>query len=219
MESKLQKIERRKAMVSKNKLGIEDAIELAKAEEKITKIKAIKLFETGKLDSFEVGTFAGLAQIHKYLFEDVYDFAGKIRTQNISKSNFRFASVMYLEEALKQIDKMPQSNFDEIIEKYIEMNIAHPFREGNGRSTRIWLDMILKKEIGKVIDWSKVDKEDYLLAMERSPIKNIEIKFLLKNALTDKTNDREIYMKGIDASYNYEGYSLYSTQELNEEKY
>ena len=206
-------------MVSKNKLGIEDAIELAKAEEKITKIKAIKLFETGKLDSFEVGTFAGLAQIHKYLFEDVYDFAGKIRTQNISKSNFRFASVMYLEEALKQIDKMPQSNFDEIIEKYIEMNIAHPFREGNGRSTRIWLDMILKKEIGKVIDWSKVDKEDYLLAMERSPIKNIEIKFLLKNALTDKTNDREIYMKGIDASYNYEGYSLYSTQELNEEKY
>ena len=204
-------------MVLKNKLGINDQMELAKEEERITKIKAIELFETKELDSFEVGTFAGLAQIHKYLFEDVYDFAGKIRTENISKSNFRFASAMYLEEALKQIDKMPQSNFDEIIEKYIEMNIAHPFREGNGRSTRIWLDMILKKEIGKVIDWSKVDKEDYLLALERSPIKNIEIKFLLKEALTDKINDREVYMKGIDASYNYEGYSLFSIEELNEE--
>ena len=199
----------------KNKLGIEDQAEFAKEEERITKIKAIKLFETGKLDSIEVGTYAGLAQIHKYLFEDVYDFAGKTRTVNISKSNFRFASAMYLEEALKQIDKMPQSSFDEIIEKYIEMNIAHPFREGNGRSTRIWLDMILKKEIGKVIDWSKVDKEDYLLAMERSPIKNTEIKILLKEALTDKINDREIYMKGIDASYNYEGYSLYSSESLN----
>ena len=201
-------------MVLKNKLGINDPIELAREEERITKTKALKLFETGELNSFEVGTFAGLAQIHKYLFEDVYEFAGKIRTENISKSNFRFASAMYLEEALKQIDKMPQSNFDEIIEKYIEMNIAHPFREGNGRSTRIWLDMILKKEIGKVIDWSKVDKEDYLLAMERSPIKNIEIKFLLKEALTDKINDREVYMKGIDASYNYEGYSLYRTENL-----
>ena len=202
-------------MVLKNKLGINNQIELAKAEERATKIKAIRLFETGELNSFEVGTFAGLAQIHKYLFEDVYEFAGKIRTENISKSNFRFASAMYLEEALEKIDEMPQSNFDEIIEKYIEMNIAHPFREGNGRSTRIWLDMILKKEIGKVIDRSKVDKEDYLLAMERSPIKNIEIKFLLKNALTDKVKDREVYMKGIDASYNYEGYSLYSTEDLN----
>ena len=204
-------------MVLKNKLGIKDQLEIAKEEEKITKIKALKLFETGDLNLFEVGTFKGLAQIHKYLFEDIYEFAGKIRTENISKSNFRFASSMYLEEALKQIDKMPQSNFDEIIEKYIEMNIAHPFREGNGRSTRMWLDMILKKEIGKVIDWSKVDKEDYLLAMERSPIKNIEIKFLLKNALTDKIDDREVYMKGIDASYNYEGYSLYNIEDLNNE--
>jgi len=204
-------------MILKNKLEIQDPIELSKTEERITKVKAIKLFETGKLNSFEVGTFKGLAQIHEYLFEDIYDFAGKIRTENISKSNFRFASAMYLEEALKQIDKMPQSNFDEIIEKYIEMNIAHPFREGNGRSTRIWLDMILKKELNKVIDWSKVNKEDYLLAMERSPIKNIEIKFLLKNALTDKIDDREVYMKGIDASYNYEGYSLFSIEDLNEE--
>lgn len=200
----------------KNKLGIEDKIELAKAEEKITKIKAIKLFETGDLNSFEIGTFKGLSQIHKYLFEDVYEFAGKMRTENISKSNFRFASAMYLKEALEQIDKMPQSSFDEIIEKYVEMNIAHPFREGNGRSTRIWLDMILKKEIGRVIDWSKVDKEDYLLAMERSPIKNTEIKILLKEALTDKINDREVYMKGIDASYNYEGYSVYKSEELKE---
>ena len=203
-------------MILENKLGIEDSLELAREEERITKIKALELFEMGKLNSFEVRTFAGLAQIHKYLFEDIYEFAGKVRIENISKSNFRFASVMYLKEALKQIDKMPQSNFDEIIEKYIEMNIAHPFREGNGRSTRIWLDMILKKEIGKVIDWSKVNKEDYLLAMERSPIKNIEIKFLLKNSLTDKINDREVYMKGIDASYNYEGYSLYSIEDLNE---
>ena len=203
-------------MVLKNKLGINNEIELAKAEEKITKMKAIKLFETGELTTFEVGTFKGLSQIHKYLFEDVYEFAGKIRTENISKSNFRFASAMYLEEALEKIDKMPQSNFDEIIEKYIEMNIAHPFREGNGRSARIWLDMILKKEIGKVIDWSKVDKEDYLLAMERSPIKSTEIKFLLKEALTDKINDREVYMKGIDASYNYEGYSTYKVEDLED---
>ena len=196
-------------MILKNKLGIENQIELAKKEEKITKLKAKKLFETGKLNFIEVGTFKGLSEIHKYLFEDIYDFAGKIRTENISKSNFRFASAMYLKEALNKIDKMPQSNFDEIIEKYIEMNIAHPFREGNGRSTRIWLDMILKEEIGKVIDWSKVNKEDYLLAMERSPIKDTEIKILLGNALTNMINDREIYMKGIDASYNYEGYCLY----------
>ena len=205
-------------MILKNKLGIEDEIELAKTEEKITKIKAIELFETGKLNTIEVGTFNGLSQIHKFLFEDIYDFAGKIRTENISKSNFRFASVMYLEEALKQIDMMPQSNFDEIIEKYIEMNIAHPFREGNGRSTRIWLDMILKKEIGKVIDWSKIDKEDYLLAMERSPIKSIEIKYLLQKALTEKINDRKEYMKGIDASYSYEGYSTFKTEELKDNK-
>lgn len=203
-------------MALKNKLGINDSIELAKAEEKITKIKAIELFETGKLNSFEVGTFKGLSQIHKYLFEDVYEFAGEIRKENISKSNFRFASAVYLEEALKQIDKMPQSNFDEIINKYVEMNIAHPFREGNGRSTRIWLDMILKKEIGKVIDWSKVDKEDYLLAMERSPIKNTEIKFLLKETLTEKIDDREVYMKGIDASYKYEGYSTYKSEDLKD---
>ena len=201
-------------MLLKNKLGITDSIKLAKVEEKITKLKAKQLFEKGKLNSFEVGTFKGLSEIHKALFEDIYDFAGKIRTENISKSNFRFASAMYLKEALKQIDKMPQSNFEEIIDKYIEMNIAHPFREGNGRSTRIWLDMILKKEIGKVVDWSKVNKEDYLLAMERSPIKNTEIKFLLNKALTDKVNDREVYMKGIDASYNYEGYNVYKTEDL-----
>ena len=202
----------------KNKLGINNSIELAEVEERITKKKALELFETGLLNSFEVGTFKGLSQIHKYLFEEIYEFAGKIRTENISKSNFRFASAMYLEEALKQIDRMPQSNFDEIIEKYIEMNIAHPFREGNGRSTRIWLDMILKKEISKVIDWSKINKEDYLLAMERSPIKNTEIKMLLQNALTDKINDRKVYMKGIDASYNYEGYNLYSIEDFDEKK-
>ena len=205
-------------MILKNKLGIENQIELAKEEEKMTKLKAIELFETGKLNTFEVGTFNGLSQIHKYLFEDVYDFAGKIRQENISKSNFRFASAMYLKEALEKIDKMPQSNFAQIIEKYIEMNIAHPFREGNGRSTRIWLDMILKKELGKVIDWSKIDKEDYLLAMERSPIKNIEIKVLLKEALTDKIDDREVYMKGIYAIYNYEGYSVYKTEDLKNSK-
>ena len=197
-----------------NKLGITNPIEFAKEEERITKIKARKLFETKKLDTFEIGTFKGLVQIHNYLFEDIYEFAGKIRTQNISKSNFRFASVMYLKEALRKIDEMPQSTFDEIIEKYVEMNIAHPFREGNGRSTRIWLDMILKKEIEMVVDWNKIDKQDYLLAMERSPIKNTEIKLLLKSALTDKINDREVYMKGIDASYNYEGYNLYKTEDL-----
>lgn len=198
----------------KNKLGIDNQIELAKEEERITKLKALKLFETGELNSFEVGTFKGLSQIHKYLFDDIYDFAGKIRTENISKGNFRFASSMYLEDVLSKIEKMPQSNFDEIIEKYIEMNIAHPFREGNGRSTRIWLDMILKKEINKVVDWSKVRKDDYLLAMERSPIKSTEIKVLLKQALTDKINDREVYMKGIDASYSYEGYNVYKINEL-----
>lgn len=199
-----------------NKLEISNPVELAKAEEKLTKKKAIQLFETKELENIEIGTFKGLSKIHQYLFEDVYEFAGKIRKENISKSNFRFASAMYLEEALKKIDKMPQSNFDEIIDKYVEMNIAHPFREGNGRSTRIWLDMILKKEIGKVVDWSKINKADYLLAMERSPIKNVEIKFLLKEALTDKIDDREVYMKGIDASYNYEGYCLYTTENLDE---
>lgn len=200
-----------------NKLGISNPVELAKAEEKLTKKKAIQLFETKELENIEIGTFKGLSKIHQYLFEDVYEFAGKIRKGNISKSNFRFASAMYLEEALKKIDKMPQSNFDEIIDKYVEMNIAHPFREGNGRSTRIWLDMILKKEIGKVVDWSKINKADYLLAMERSPIKNVEIKFLLKEALTDKIDDREVYMKGIDASYNYEGYCIYTTENLGKE--
>lgn len=201
-----------------NKLNIINPIELAKIEENITKIKALELFENKKLDEFEVGTFKGLAQIHKYLFEEIYEFAGKIRKENISKNNFRFASAMYLEEALKQIDKMPQSNFDEIVDKYIEMNVAHPFREGNGRSARIWLDMILKNEIKMIIDWSKVNKEDYLLAMERSPIKNVEIKTLLKNALTNKIHDRDVYMKGIDASYNYEGYNLYSLEDLKNNK-
>lgn len=198
-----------------NKLGINNQIELANVEERLTKKKAIELFETGDLENFEIGTFKGLSQIHKYLFEDIYDFAGKVRKANISKNNFRFASAVYLEEALEEINKMPQSNFNQIIEKYIEMNVAHPFREGNGRSTRIWLDQILKKEINQVIDWSKVDKEEYLLAMERSPIKNTEIKMLLKEALTDKINDREIYMKGIDASYSYEGYSVYKIEDIN----
>lgn len=206
-------------MLLENKLGIDNQIELAKEEEKVTKMKAIKLFETKQLDSFEIGTFKGLAQIHKFLFEDIYEFAGKIRKENISKSNFRFASSMYLKEALNKIDKMPQSNFDEIIEKYIEMNVAHPFREGNGRSMRMWLDTILKKEINMVVDWSKINKEDYLLAMQRSPIKDIEIKFLLKQVLTDKVNDREVYMKGIDASYNYEGYNLYNIEDLKDDKY
>lgn len=197
-----------------NKLGITNSIELAKEEERITKIKAIELFENKILDKIEVGTYKGLAEIHKYLFEDIYEFAGEMRKENISKNNFRFASAMYLEEALNKIDQMPQSNFDEIVEKYIEMNVAHPFRKGNGRSTRIWLDMILKKELKMVVDWSKINKEDYLLAMERSPIKNLEIKYLLKNALTDKINDREVYMKGIDTSYNYEGYNLFNVKDL-----
>ncbi len=201
-------------MALENKLGITDSAELARTEEKISKQKALQLFELNLLDTFEVGTFKGLAQIHKYLFEDIYAFAGQIRKVNIAKGNFRFVPLMYLEAALKNIDAMPQNTFDEIIEKYVEMNIAHPFREGNGRSTRIWLDAILKKEIKQVIDWNKVDKEDYLLAMERSPIKDIEIKHILKAALTDKINDREVYMKGIDASYNYEGYNVYKTEEL-----
>lgn len=199
-----------------NKLGIINPAELAQAEEKISKLKALKLFETGLLDTFEVGTFAGLSKIHKYLFEEVYDFAGKVRDLNISKGNFRFAPVMYLEAALANIEKMSQSTFDEIIEKYVEMNIAHPFREGNGRSTRIWLDLILKKELNKVVDWSKINKEDYLLAMERSPVKDVEIKVLLKDALTDKINNREVYMKGIDASYYYEGYNVFKTENLKD---
>lgn len=202
-------------MALENKLGITDSAELARTEEKISKQKALQLFELNLLDTFEVGTFKGLAQIHKYLFEDIYAFAGQIRKVNIAKGNFRFVPLMYLGAALKNIDAMPQNTFDEIIEKYVEMNIAHPFREGNGSSTRIWLDAILKKEIKRVIDWNKVDKEDYLLAMERSPIKDIEIKHILKAALTDKINDREVYMKGIDASYNYEGYNVYKTEELS----
>lgn len=201
-------------MTLENKLGITDSSELAREEERISKTKAVALFESGLLDTLEAGKFVSLAKIHKYLFEDIYEFAGKVRSVNISKGNFRFAPVMYLDVALQNIDNMPQSNFDEIVEKYVEMNVAHPFREGNGRSTRIWLDTIFKKEIGQVIDWSQVDKEDYLLAMERSPIKDVEIKVLLKNALTDKINDREVYMKGIDASYHYEGYTVYKTSSL-----
>ena len=197
-----------------NKLGITDSAELARIEEKISKQKAVEMFESGYLESLEAGTFESLAKIHKYLFDEIYDFAGEVRKVNISKGNFRFAPLMYLDAALQSIDKMPQSTFDEIVEKYVEMNVAHPFREGNGRSTRIWLDLMLKKEIGYVVDWSKVDKEDYLLAMERSPIKDIEIKFLLKNSLTDNVNDREIYMKGIDHSDYYEGYYVYKTEEL-----
>ncbi|MBQ4562679.1 MAG: Fic family protein [Clostridia bacterium] len=201
-------------MALENKLGITSSPELAEAEERISKKKAAELFENGLLDRLEAGTFASLKAIHKYLFEDIYDFAGELRTLNIAKGNFRFAPLMYLEAALANIDKMPQSTFDEIVEKYVEMNIAHPFREGNGRSMRIWLDCIFKKEIGKVVDWSKVDKEDYLLAMERSPIKDIEIKHILKNALTDDIHSREVYMKGIDHSYYYEGYTTFKTEEL-----
>ena len=197
-----------------NKLGINNSTDLAREEERISKKKAVELFENNILDILEVGKFSTLQTIHKYLFEDIYDFAGKLRNVNIAKGNFRFAPIIYIEEALKKIDKMPQSTFDEIIEKYVEMNVAHPFREGNGRSTRIWLDHILKNEIGKVIDWSKVDKEDYLLAMERSPIKDIEIKYLLKNALTDEINSREVYMKGIDHSYYYEGYITFKAEDL-----
>ena len=201
-------------MVLKNKLEIIDSVELARAEEKISKKKAVELFQSGYLDKLEAGKYDTLAKIHKYLFEDIYEFAGELRDVNIAKGNFRFAPVMYLKPSIEYIESMPQSNFDEIIEKYVEMNIAHPFREGNGRSTRIWLDLILKKELGKVVNWSEVDKNDYFLAMERSPIKDIEIKHVLKQALTDKINDREIYMKGIDTSYYYEGYTVYKTEDL-----
>lgn len=197
-----------------NKLGITDSTELARLEEKVSKKNALRLFETGELDRMTAGTYQSLAKIHKYLFEDIYEFAGKLRNVNLAKGNFRFVPVMYLEEALKHIDKMPQKSFEQIVEKYVEMNVAHPFREGNGRSMRIWLDLLLKKEIGQVIDWSKVDKDDYLLAMERSPIKDLELKYLLRNALTDKVQDRQVYMKGIDHSYYYEGYTVYKAEEL-----
>lgn len=202
-------------MTLANKLGIDNEIELAHEEERLSKIRALELYDKGLLETFEVGTFAGLADIHGYLFQDIYDIAGKRRNENIAKGNFRFAPVMYLDAALSAIDQMPQSSFDEIVEKYVEMNVAHPFREGNGRSTRIWLDCILKKELHKAIDWSLIDKEDYLLAMERSPIRDLEIKYLLKKALTDKVDNREVFMKGIDASYRYEGYSTYSMDELD----
>ncbi|MBU6139945.1 MAG: Fic family protein [Proteobacteria bacterium] len=201
-------------MILPNKLNITNQLELNKAEEKISKQKAKKLFESGEINQIEVGTFAGLTQIHAYLFGEIYDFAGKLRDVNIAKGNFRFAPLMYLEQSLQNISKMPQSNFDKIIEKYVEMNIAHPFREGNGRATRIWLDLMLKKELKQVIDWNMVDKEDYLMAMERSTVKDIEIKYLLGKALTDKVNDREIFMKGIDVSYYFEGYSEFSIEEL-----
>ncbi len=201
-------------MALENKFGIKHSAELAREEERISKKKAVELFENGMLEKLEAGKFQTLCEIHKYLFDDIYDFAGKIRTVNLSKGNFRFAPLMYLETAIKNVDKMPQNTFDEIVEKYVEMNIVHPFREGNGRSMRIWLDMMLKKQIGQVVDWSKIEKEDYLMAMERSPIKDIEIKYILKAALTDQINDREVYMKGIDHSYYYEGYVTYKTEEL-----
>lgn len=197
-----------------NKLGIKNSVELAREEERITKKKVVALFESGRLEQLEAGTFDSLKKIHKVLFEDIYEFAGQLRTVNLAKGNFRFAPVLYLQSAIEQIETMPQSNFNEIIEKYVEMNIAHPFREGNGRSMRIWLDCILKKQIGKVVDWSKVEKEDYLLAMERSPVRDIEIKYLLQNALTDEVHSREIFMKGIDYSYYYEGYTLFKADEL-----
>ncbi len=201
-------------MVLENKLGITNSSMLAKEEERISKKKALELYEKGIFDNLEAGTFSSLAKIHKYLFDEIYPFAGVIRKVNIAKGNFRFAPLMYLKQSLKHIDSMPQTTFEQIIEKYVEMNIAHPFREGNGRAGRIWLDLIFKKELKKVVDWNKVDKDDYLLAMERSPIKDVEIKELLKQALTDDINNREVYMKGIDASYNYEGYFQYRTDEL-----
>ena len=201
-------------MPLENKLGITDSATLAKEEERISKTRAVELFESGLLSSLPAGTFGTLCRIHAHLFSDIYDFAGKLRTVNMSKGNFRFAPLMYLGAALESIEKMPQKTFDEIVEKYVEMNVAHPFREGNGRSARIWLDCIFKKEIGKVVDWSKVDKEDYLLAMERSPIKDIEIKHILKVALTDDIHSREVYMKGIDHSYYYEGYTTFKTEDL-----
>ena len=197
-----------------NKLGINNSAELAREEEKISKKKAAELFENGVLDTLTPGSFSALQAIHKYLFDEIYDFAGKVRTVNIAKGSFRFAPVMYLDEAIKKIEKMPQGSFDEIIEKYVEMNVAHPFREGNGRSMRIWLDLMLKTELHKVVDWSRVDKDDYLLAMERSPVKDLEIKHLLKNALTDEIDSREVYMKGIDRSYYYEGYEAFRAEEL-----
>ena len=201
-------------MTLSNELHIEDQSELAREEERLTKKRAAELFEFGLLDKFEVGTFKGLSAIHKYLFSDVYDFAGELRTVNIAKGSFRFAPVMFLTASLNRIDQMPQDNYEQIIQKYVEMNVAHPFREGNGRSTRIWLDMILKKQLGMCVDWSKVDKTDYLLAMERSSIEDVEIRSLLREALTDKIDDLEMYMKGIDASYHYEGYHVYKTSEL-----
>ena len=201
-------------MALENKLNIADSAELAREEERMSKMRAIELFETDYLSSLKPGSFEALSKIHAFLFFDIYDFAGNIRTVNISKGNFRFAPLMYLNAALSNIENMPQSTFDQIIEKYVEMNVAHPFREGNGRATRIWLDHMLKCELGRVIDWSVVDKEDYLLAMERSPIKDIEIKHLLKNALTDKINDHQVFMKGIDNSYHYEGYTTFKTEDL-----
>lgn len=201
-------------MILENKLDITDQIELVRAEEKISKQKAGQMFDSGDIKKINVGTFEGLAFIHAYLFGDIYDFAGKIRKVNLAKGHFRFAPVMYLEPSLKHIDKMPQNNYEEIIEKYVEMNIAHPFREGNGRATRIWLDLILKKEIQRVVDWNRVDKEEYLSAMQRSVVKDVEIKVLLKQALTDKIDDRVLFMKGIDVSYFYEGYSKFKTEEL-----
>ena len=204
-------------MVLENKLHITDAAELVRVEEKISKQQAVHLWESGELDRLEPGTFSALAQIHRALFADIYDFAGVLRTVNLAKGNFRFAPLMYLQAALENIEGLPQSTFEEIVEKYVEMNIAHPFREGNGRSTRIWLDLLLKKEIQQVIDWSLVDKTDYLLAMERSPVKDIEIKHVLRAALTDKIHDREVYMKGIDMSYFYEGYIVYKTSDLQKE--
>lgn len=201
-------------MILENKLGLTNQVELAKAEEKLSKQKAKELYDSGKINGIEVGTFKGLSEIHDFLFSEIYDFAGKIRTVNIAKGNFRFAPVMYLEHSLKHIDQMPQTSFDEIIKKYVEMNIAHPFREGNGRSTRIWLDLILKEELQKVVDWNLINKEDYLSATERSPVNDLEIRYLISNALTDEINDRELYMKGIDVSYFYEGYSEYTIDDL-----
>ncbi|MDO4545741.1 MAG: Fic family protein [Bacillota bacterium] len=201
-------------MTLENRLGITEPAELAGAEEKISKKKAMELFETKKLDQLDAGKFSALVKIHRFLFDEIYDFAGELRTVDLAKGNFRFAPVLYLEAAIKSIDEMPQSTYDEIIRKYVEMNIAHPFREGNGRSMRIWLDLMLKKELGLVVDWSRVDKNDYLLAMERSPIKDVEINHLLKSALTGRVDDRDLYMKGIDASYHYEGYTAYKTADL-----
>lgn len=201
-------------MPLENKLGITDSVALAKEEERLSKTRAVELFESGLLDSLPAGTFRTLCRIHAYLFSDVYDFAGKVRTVNIAKGSFRFAPVMYLDAALVSIEKMPQSTFEEIVEKYVEMNVAHPFREGNGRATRLWLDAMLKAEIGMVVDWSRIDKEDYLLAMERSPVRDTEIKHLLKNALTNRVDDRQVFMKGIDHSYEYEGYATYKAEEL-----